>query len=189
MVCEWPALGMPWATARSNAPCALVSRSGGACTGGCGSAVQVVCEASSFVTFWSPSVMEAVLGIYYCTQSPASVWVASPGHAVGHCKVKCTLSSVQQVWWSLHRGLLCSATTAHRGPPVCEWPALGMPWATARSNAPCAVVSRSGGACTGGCGSAVQVVRGGCSFAGLWWIFPEEEAALGNHSAQSPASV
>ena len=29
---------------------------------------------------------------------------------------------------------------------------------------------------------------GGCGFAGLW-IFAEEEAALDNHSAQSPASV
>jgi len=28
----------------------------------------------------------------------------------------------------------------------------------------------------------------GCGFAGLW-RFLEEEAALGNHSAQSPASV
>ena len=75
---------------------------------GCGTAVQVVCEASSgFVTFWSPSVMEAVLG-NHCAQSPASVWVASPGHALGHCKVKCILCSVQQVWWSLHGGL-CSA--------------------------------------------------------------------------------
>ena len=28
-----------------------------------------------------------------------------------------------------------SATTAHRALPVCEWLALGMPWAIARSNA------------------------------------------------------
>ena len=28
----------------------------------------------------------------------------------------------------------------------------------------------------------------GCGFAGLW-RFPEEEAALGNHSVQSPASM
>ena len=71
----------------------MVSRSGGACTGDCGSAVQVVCEASSgFVTFWSPSVMEAVLGNHY-GQSPASVWV------------KWTMCSGQQVCWSLHWGL------------------------------------------------------------------------------------
>ena len=51
--------------------------------------------------------MEPVLG-NHCAQSPASVWVASPGHALGHCKVKCTLCSGQQVWGSLHWGL-CSA--------------------------------------------------------------------------------
>ena len=49
--------------------------------------------ASGFVTFWSPSVMQAVL--------------------VNH--------------------------TVYRAPPVCGWPALGMLWATARSNAVCAV--------------------------------------------------
>ena len=42
--------------------------------------------------------------------------------------------------------------------------------------------------CTRGCGRAGLVVCGGCGFAGLW-RFPEEEAALGNHSPQSPASV
>ena len=36
-----------------------------------------------------------------------------------------------------------SATTAHRALPVCEWPALGIPWGTARSNAASAVCSRS----------------------------------------------
>ena len=54
-----------------------------------------------FFIFLCPSVMQAVLG-NHCAQSPASVWVASPGHAMGHCKVKCTLCSGQQVWWSLH---------------------------------------------------------------------------------------
>ena len=91
-VCEVPALGMPWGTARSNAASAVCSRTGGACTGGCcRGAVQVVCEASSgFVTFLSPSVMQAVLG-NHSAQSPASVSVASPGHAIGHCKVKYSL--------------------------------------------------------------------------------------------------
>ena len=89
---------------KKNAACAVVSRSGGACTGGCGTSVQVVCEASGFVTLWSPSVMQAVLG-NHCAQSPASVGVASPGHALGHCKVKWTLCSGQHVWWSLHWGL------------------------------------------------------------------------------------
>ena len=50
--------------------------------------------------------MEAVLG-NLCAQSPASVWIASPGHALDHWKVKRTLCSGQQVWWSLHGGL-CS---------------------------------------------------------------------------------
>ena len=82
-----------------------------------------------------------------------------------------------------------SATIAHRALPVCEWSALGMPWGTARSNAASAVCSRCGGACTGGCGRAgQQVVCGDCGFAGLW-RFPEEEAALSKHSAQSPGSV
>jgi len=72
------------------------------------------------------------------------VWVASPGHDMGHCKVKCSLYSVQQVRWGLHWGLRQ--------------------------------------------GCCVQVVRWGCGFADMW-RFPEEEAALGNHSAQSPASV
>ena len=103
-VCEWPALGMPWATARSNAACAVVSRSGGSCTGGCGTAVQVVCVASGFVTFWSPSVMEHVLRNHWA-QSPASVWVAIPGHSLGPFNVKCSLCSGQQVCWSLHWGL------------------------------------------------------------------------------------
>ena len=90
---------------------------------------------------------------------------------------------------NLHRRRQHSATTAHRALPVCEWPALGMPWGTARSNAASAVCSRVGGACTGGCGrGAVQVVSGGCGFADLG-RFPKEEAALGNHCAQSPASV
>ena len=35
---------------------------------------------------------------------------------------------------------------------------------------------------------AVQVVGEGCGFAGEWRV-PEEEAALGNHSVQSPGSV
>ena len=45
--------------------------------------------------------MEVLLGIL-SAQSPASVWMASPGHAMGHFKVKYRLFSQQQVWWSLH---------------------------------------------------------------------------------------
>ena len=79
--------------------------------------------------------------------------------------------------------------SAHRALQVCEWPALGMQWGTAELSALSTVCnSCGGGACTGGCSRAVQVVRWGCGFAGLWKV-PEEEAALGYHSAQSPASV
>ena len=44
---------------------------------------------------------EAALG-NQSAQSPASVRVASPGHSMGHCKVKCSLCNVQQMWWSVH---------------------------------------------------------------------------------------
>ena len=78
------------------------------------------------------------------------------------------------------------AATAHRALPVCEWPALGIPLVTS----------------TGSLFSVQQVWWGlywrlqqgwagglwGCGFVGVW-RFPEEVAALGNHSAQSPASV
>ena len=80
------------------------------------------------------------------------------------------------------------ATTAHRALPVCEWPALGMPWGTATSNAASAMWSRGGGACTGGCGRAGKVVCGGCGFAGMWRC-PQEKEALGNYSAYNPVSV
>ena len=51
-----------------------------------------------------------------------------------------------------------SPTTAHTALPVCGWPALGLPWATARSNTASEVCSRSSGASTGCCGGAEQVV-------------------------------
>ena len=41
--------------------------------------------------------------------------MASPGHALGHCKVKCTLCSGQQVWWSLHWGLRQCCAGSLRG--------------------------------------------------------------------------
>ena len=57
------------------------------------------------------------------------------------------------------------AATVHRALPEWQWPALlGMPWGTARSNAASAVCSRCGGACTGACGRAVQVVGWGVRF-------------------------
>ena len=92
-------------------------------------------------------------------------------------------------FWSFQLRKFHTATTVHRALPLCPWPALGMPWATARSNAASAACGRWCGACTGGGGrGAVQVVRWGCGFAGLW-RFLKEEAAFGNHSAQSPTSV
>ena len=54
-----------------------------------------------FAALWSFSFEEVLLG-NHSAQSPASVCVASPGRAQGHCKGKCSLCSVQQVWWSLH---------------------------------------------------------------------------------------
>ena len=47
---------------------------------------------------------EAALG-NHSAQSPASVLVASPGHAMVHSKVKCSLCGKQQVLWGLHWGL------------------------------------------------------------------------------------
>ena len=75
-----------------------------------------------------------------------------------------------------------AATTAHIAVPVCEWPALGMPWGTERANAVSAVRSRCGGACTAGCIGAGQMVCEGCGL----WKSPEEEAALGNQSTEPP---
>ena len=54
-----------------------------------------------------------------------------------------------------------SSTTVHRALPVCELPALGIPWGTARSNGASAASSRCGRACTVCCGSrAGQLVWG-----------------------------
>ena len=61
----------------------------------------MVFGACGFAVFWSFSVEEAPLG-NRSAQSPASVCVAKSGHAMKHCKVKHSLYSVQQVWWSLH---------------------------------------------------------------------------------------
>ena len=81
-----------------------------------------------------------------------------------------------------------SATTANRALPVCEWPVLGMPWATVRSKAASALCSRCGESCTGCCGRAELVVCGYCCIAECW-CYPDVEALLGHHIAQSPASV
>ena len=81
-----------------------------------------------------------------------------------------------------------SATTVYRALPVCGWPALSMPWGTASSNAGSAECNRCGVACTGCCGRVGQVVYGGCGF-GASWSFSGEGAPLGNHCAQSTASM
>ena len=96
---DWPALGMPWGTARSNAASAVCGRCGGACS--CGRTERVVCGGCGFSGVWRCPEEEAALG--NCSaHSPASMRVASPGHAKGHCKLKCSLCSLGQPWWSLH---------------------------------------------------------------------------------------
>ena len=72
--------------------------------GGCG-----------FAILWRLSEEKAAGLANHSAQSPASVWVASPGqHAVVHCKAKCRLCCVQQMWWGLHWGL-------RQGCCLCRW--------------------------------------------------------------------
>jgi len=73
-----------------------------ACTGCFGwGGQQVVCGVWDFAECWSfPDV--GVLLSNRSAQSPAGMPVTRPGHIIGHCKVKCSLCSVQKVWWSLH---------------------------------------------------------------------------------------
>ena len=61
---------------------------------------MLCCGGCSFAAFWSFPVEEAPLG-NHSAQSPASVSMAGPGHAIGLCKAKFSLC-VQQVFWSLH---------------------------------------------------------------------------------------
>ena len=86
---------------------------------------------------------EAPLG-NHCAQSSVSACLASPGYAMGHCKIKFSLYRGQQIWWTLRWVLgqgwaggfgglrFCrlleifiqvrrypSATTAHRALPMC----------------------------------------------------------------------
>ena len=56
---------------------------------------------------------------------------------------------VLPVCGDFHRRTPHSAITTHTTLSVCEWPALGMPWGTAVSNAASIVRSSCGGACTG----------------------------------------
>ena len=96
-VCVWPALGMSWATTRSNAVSAVCSRSGWV-EDGCWwwRAGQVVCVMCSCAGFWRFSMQEALLA-NHSAHSPANLCVPCPGYVLGHCKVKCRLCSVQQV--------------------------------------------------------------------------------------------
>jgi len=57
-----------------------------------------------FCGLWRFPKEEAALG-NHSAQSPASVRVTSPGHAMGHCKIKCSTSIVWQLWGALHWGL------------------------------------------------------------------------------------
>ena len=83
-----------------------------------------------------------------------------------------------------------SATTAHRALPVTEWPVLYI----YHESLQCQMQTLQ---CAAGVvGPALRAVAGlgswvvGVAFcAVVLWRFPEEDAAVGNHSAQSPASV
>ena len=46
--------------------------------------------------------MEALLAADQSTHRPVSLQVARPGHTMGHCKLKSSPCTVQQVCWSLH---------------------------------------------------------------------------------------
>jgi len=191
-VCEWPALSKPWGTVRSNAASAVCCSCGGACTGGCGRAGQVVGGGCGVAGLWrfphrrrqhSATTAHRHLSVYErptlgmpwgtAVSNAASAVCSSGGGActgaaagLGRWFVEVV---VLPVCGDFHRSRQHSATTtAHRALPVCEWPAQGMPWGTARSNSASAVSSSCGGACTGGgCGRAGQVVCGGCGFADL----------------------
>ena len=82
----------------------MFNRCGGACTGCCGRAGQVVCRGCGFAGLWRFPEDEAALGDH-SAHSPAGVSVTSPGHAMGYCQVKYRHCSLWQVWRSLHRGL------------------------------------------------------------------------------------
>ena len=98
----WPALDIPWGTALPNTVSAVYSRYGGAFIGCCGRAGQVVCGGCcGFAAFWSVPVEEVLLANQSASRA-LPMCVASSEHAMGHSKAKCSLCSVQQVWWSLH---------------------------------------------------------------------------------------
>ena len=164
-VCRWPALGIPWATARSNAASAVCSRCGGAYIGCCRPAGQVVCECCSFAgcfffvyggAAWQPQHTEP------CQCVSGQPW-ARNGPLQGQMQpLKCAAGAVEPALGAAARLGRCfvggavllnagvfklwrrrsSETTAHRAMPMCEWPALRMPWAFLGPSAASEVCSR-----------------------------------------------
>ena len=188
-VCGWPALGISWGTVRSNAAFALLRKFGGACTGGCGRAEHVVCGDCCAVflvcrdfqrtgSIRQPQCTEpcqcvgdqpwASCGALQGQMQPLQCEVGMEGPALGAAAWPGGWFSGVAFWpvcGDFQRRRQHSATTAHRALPVCEWPVLGMPRDTARSNAASAVCSRfGGGACTECCGRAGQMVCEGVWF-------------------------
>ncbi len=132
---------------------------------------------------------------------------------MGQCKVNCSFRSVQQqvVWWSLHWELRPGwAADGLWGVRFCRFVGISRGGSTRqpqRTELFCQGVSGQPWACHGALQDQMQPLQFSegeaepalgttaglgrwfiCSYAGLW-KFPEEEAALGNRSAQSPASV
>ena len=132
---------------------------------------------------------------------------------MGCCKVKCSLCTAQQVWWSLHwvlwqgwagglRGVrFCCfleffSCKGAAGQPQCikSWQSVsGQPWVCHSGVLQGQMLPLQ---CAAG---VVEPTLGAATELGRWFVgvavlpvlgeVPEEEAALGNHSAQSPASA
>ena len=154
---------------------------------------------------------EAALG-NHSAQSPASARVASPGHAMGHCKVNCSLRCVPQGWCGLHWGLRQGRAGGLWGLQFCRFVELSRGGGSTRQpqrTEPCQCVSGQPWAYYGALKGKIQPLQCAANMkrptlaaaAGRsrWFMgvavlplsgdFIEEEAALGNHSAQSPAIV
>ena len=153
---EWPALSMPWPTARRNAALAVCSRCGRAYTAGCcgragqvvwgGASIRELCscgaaarqsqrtEPCQYVSSQSWACYEPLQAQMQPLQCAAGVVEPALGAAarLGRWFVKGGAVLLTAGVFQMRR---CrSATTAHRALAVCEWPALDMPWAAARSN-------------------------------------------------------
>ena len=165
-VCKWPTLAMPWATARSNAASAVCSRCGGACTGCCSTAGQVVVFRGSVVFLmlkfarcggpaWQPQHTEpchCVSGQLWACHEPLQGQTQPLRCAAGLVELALGAETGLGRWFVVGADLLnagvlqmCrrySATTVHRALPVCELTAWSISWATALSNSGFAVCSR-----------------------------------------------